>query len=188
MATSDPLSALEVPGRLVKGPTDLTGSYPYGGTELGLLRDVWWELVDVYQRHTAEEFGARVVGDLWSGEAFSLAFALRSLDDDALAAVWPNTRVGEVSQHRVLYGPGPRRPGMLTETAKAAALLFVPDDVQNHDAVLLPRALPRRDRLSRVPLYLGGEQLLGSTWLAIPGANGLAYEIGRLVDLTPLTP
>lgn len=188
MATSDPLSALEVPGRLVKDPTDLTGDFPYGGTELGLLRDVAWELVDVYQRHTAEEFGSRVMGDLWCGEAFSIAFALRSQDDDALAAIWPNTRVGAVSQHRVLYGPGSRKPGSLTETAKAAALLFVPDDLHNHNAVLLPRALPRRDRLNRVPLHLNGEQLLGSTWLAIPGANGLAYEIGRLVDLTSLTP
>lgn len=188
MATADPLSALEVPGRLVKNPTNLAGSFPYGGTELGLLKDVAWELVDVYQRHRAEEFGVAVMGDLWCGEAFSLAFALRSLDDDALAAVWPNTRVGAVSQHRVLYGPGTRKPGMLTETAKAAALLFVPDDLQNHDAVMLPRALPRRDRLSRVPLHLNGEQLLGSTWLAIPGANGLAYEVCRFVDLTSLTP
>lgn len=179
----DPLQALEVPGKLVLGPTDFTAAYPYGGTELGLVKDAAWELVDVYQRVRAEEFGVAVVGDLWCSEAFSIAFALRGRDDAVLDAVWPNTRVGEVSQRRVLYGPGPRRPGALTETAKAAALLFVPDDALNHDAVWLPRALPRRD-LRRVPLHLGEEQLLGCVWLAIQGANGLAYEVCRLADLT----
>lgn len=183
---SEPLEALEVPGRLVLGATNLAGSFPYGGTELGMVRDLSWVLVDVYQRTRAEELGVAVVGDLWCGEAFSIAFALRGFNDTAKAAVWENSRVGAVSQHRVVYGPGARRPGARTESSKASALLFVPDDLLNHDAVVLPRALPRRDPVNRVSLRLRDEHLVAMTWLAIPGSNGLAYEIGRMADLTAL--
>lgn len=187
MASADPLQALEVPGRVYRGVTGFSAA-PYGGTELGLLLDVRWELVDVFLRHRAEEFGAAVVGGLYAGEAFSLAFAIRSLDDDALVSAWPNSRVGAVSGHRVFYGPGAVRPGALVESSsRTTSLLFVPDDAQNHDAVILPRAVPRRDPIQTAPLRVGSELVTGMTWLALPGANGLAYEIGRLPDLTALS-
>ena len=187
MAAADPLQALRVPGKIYAGVTSLT-SAPYGGTELGLLKDVAWSLSQVYLRTRAEEFGQAVVGLGFYGEAFSLAFALRSVDNDALAKLFLNTREGAVSQNRVVFGghttSGDKRPGTLVETALATALLFVPDDVDGQDAVWLPRAVPRPDRLNGVPLHLDGEHLIGSTWLALPGSNGRPYEIGRLVDLT----
>lgn len=184
MAAADPLQALRVPGRVVKGVTSFSGSFPYGGTELGQLLDVAWALTQIVQRTRAEELGAQVVGLGFYGEAFAVSFGLRSLDDDAIAAVFLNTRAGTVSQHRVIYGPGTNRPGTLIETVLATNLLFVPDDVDNHPCVWLPRAVPKPDRLERVPLHLDGEHVIGSTWLALPGSNGKAYEIGRLVDLT----
>lgn len=187
MATpdNDPLQALETPGRIVKDPTSFSGSFPYGGTELGLVRDVAWTLTEVRTRVRAEELGVAVVGDLFAGEAFVLAFALRGQDDDAKAAVWPNTRVGARTQRRVLYGPGTRKPGALVENYAACALLFVPDDPE-HDAVILPRAIPRRTE-APVTCHLGAEKLQLVSWLALPGANGLAYEVGPMADFTSLT-
>lgn len=188
MATADPLQALRVPGRVYAGVTDLTAAAPYGGVELGLLRDVAWSLSQVYLQTRAEEFGNAVVGLGFYGEAFALSFALRSLDDDAVQRLFMNTREGAISQHRVVFGGhttnGDRRPGTLVESVLATPIVFVPDDVDGHPAVWLPRAVPRPSRLDGVPLHLDGEHLIGCTWLALPGANGRPYEIGRLVDLT----
>lgn len=187
MATpdNDPLQALETPGRIVRNPTSFDGSFPHGGTELGLVRDVAWQLVEVRQRIRAEELGQVVVGDLMAGEAFVLTFALRGQDDDAKAAIWPNTRVGAKSQKRILYGPGTVKAGHLAESTLACSLLFVPDNPE-HDAVILPRAIPRRSD-SPVFVEVGSEKLKLVSWLALPGANGLAYEVGPMVDFTSLT-
>lgn len=185
MATpeNDPLQALETPGRLVRNPTSFTGSFPYGGTELGLVRDVAWVLTETRSRITAEEYGCQVVGDLITSESFSVSFAMRGSDDDALAAIWPNSAAGTKSQRRVLSGA--RHHGKLVENTLACALLFVPDNPE-HPAVILPRAVPRRGS-EPVACRLGQERLLITTWLALPGANGLPYQVGPMVDFTALT-
>lgn len=185
MAAAHPLSILgAVPGRVLKGITGFTSAPDYGGTNLGDLKRCRWRRTEVRKRHTAEEFGGRVMGAIVLGEAFSLVFALRGLDDDAAAALFPLTRVGAKSQKRVIYGG--TRGGALVETTQAVALMFVPDDVQNHPAVLLPRAIPWPDPITEADLHLEGEHLIGSSWLALPGANGLPYEVGPLVDFTAL--
>lgn len=187
MASANPLAILgAVPGRLLKSVTGFTSSPDYGGTNLGDVKGCRWRRREVRKAHTAEELGGAVVGGIFLREVVSLAFALRGLDDDLVAATYPNTRVGAKSQKRVIYGPGATKEGTLVEVSQATALMFAPDDVQNHPAVLFPRAIPWPDALTEADLHLDGEHLLGSSWLALPGSNGLAWEVGPLVDFTAL--
>lgn len=187
MAAADPLAILgAVPGRLLKSVTGFTSAPDYGGTNLGDVKGCRWRRRQVNRAVTAEEKGGAVVGGVFLREVVSLAFAIRGSDDDMLAATYPNTRVGAKSQKRIVYGPGTATPGTLIETSQAVSIAFVPDDVQNHPALIFPRAIPWPDPITEADLHLDGEHLLGSAWLALPGSNGLAYERGPLVDFTAL--
>lgn len=186
MGTASDLQALEAPGRLFYGVDNLAASEPFGGVELGLTRGAEWRRFDVRVRHTAQELQTRVVGSLFSSEGFALSFLLRGMDDDAISKRYPNTSAGAISQHRVIYGPGGVDgvgPGKLFEGAGETALLFLPDDVQNAPAALLRRSMFWPDE-EAVPLSLGDELVIPTTFIALPGPGGRAYEIARFADLS----
>lgn len=188
MAAADPLGAMKVTGSLVWNPTSL--AVAHGGTVLGLVRDVAWTYQAHRRLHTAEELRVRVVSAIYGQEEVSLAAALRGLDDDAVSATAPLSAAGAVTGHRVQSGPGrtadtSQLPCGHHAEVDAAPLLFLPDDVDNHPAVVFPRAFARQLEDPR-SLVLDGEYLTLVRFRAIPGANGHAYQVGRLADLTAL--
>lgn len=189
MAAADPLKALKVPGTLVWNPTSL--AVAHGGTVLGLVRDVAWVYQAHRRLHTAEELRVRVVSAIYGQEEVSLAAALRGLDNDAVEVTAPLSAAGATTGHRVQSGPGrtndtPNLPHGHHVEVDAAPLLFLPDDTANHPAVVFPLAMPRQLEDPR-SLTLDGEYLTLVRFRAIPGANGHAYQIGRLADLASLS-
>lgn len=184
---NDPLLVLgEVPGAMIMDPVVFDPAVPnLGGKLLGVVELAQYVRFEVRLHHTAEEFGARVMGEGYYGERLSLAFGLRSLDDDALGAIYPNWVIGDVTQKGGLEYPGAVTEGTLMEEDRQHSLVFYPLAIDDHPCVWLPRALPRPDPGIPKTLNLGGRLVYTSTWWGIEGDNGKAYEVKRLFDLTP---
>lgn len=191
MAAADPLNALEVPGRLIvelAGQTlDKTLAYPFGGTDMGLVKDVVWQRIATLEQVPAEGDGGAappigIVDTQYLGEAWLIVFALRGADDDAAGVIWPNTSVGVIAKRVGILGEGTILPGQLLSTI-AVPVLFVPDDVQNHQAVFLPLAIPEVAEDLEVQLAHSKERLLIAKFRAIPEATKVP-QIQLLEDMT----
>ncbi len=192
MPAADPLSALEVPGKLIvelAGQTlDETAAYPYGGTDLGLIKDVAYQIVTSRDELPGEEYGGGdgppvgVFDVQYLGQAWLIAFALRGWQNEAHATLWPNTSVGTLGGRRGVLGEGSVLPGHLRGAA-AVPLLFVPEDVANHNAVFLPLAIPEVARDLTVALAHRNEHLILAGFRAIFEATKVP-QIQLLEDMS----
>jgi len=176
MATRDPLKALRVPGRVCINPTDNPpGSsvpFPFGGIELGLVRDVVLRRRERRFSNTAEEFGGEPAEELYLGETWDLLFALRGFDNDAIQTLFPNTTAHALSGQRGIVHPGSnRREGSAWSTASAVRLLFAPDEPLSHPGVYFRSAIPLVAEELELPLSrnpdAGGELLIAVAFRAL---------------------
>ncbi len=146
MASTDLPSVLQVPGRLVVAPTNLSAAYPYGGTELGAVHRIAVRRVAASFDVMATEYGGAVVETIQGGENWALAATLRQYDDDAVSTVFPNTALGTTTKRRAVKhwadAASPVRPGSLV-SSRAVKLLFAPYDVDRHRALRHDRRLLR---------------------------------------------
>jgi hypothetical protein len=146
VATSDLHQVLQVPGRLCINPTSLTSAFPHGGTALGTVHQVGVQIASGFFDVTAEEFGDQVVESIFTGEQWGLAAVLRQFDEDAIAAVFPNTTTGTTSKRVTVRhwsdASSPNRPGHKL-SGRSVKLLFSPLDSDRNRAVIFYRALPR---------------------------------------------
>ena len=189
MSTPSALQALHNVGRLsaaLEGQTfNFSSAYPHGGTALGLVRDVQLRRTEGRELIVAEEFGVEVVDELYTGEAWLLAFALRGYDNDAVGALFPNTSTGSKAKRKGIVYPGDTvSPGTL-KAASAVSVLFTPDDAANHPAVYLPNAIPEISEELEVNLGRSSEWLMTCGFRALrAGATaGKAIQIQLLEDL-----
>lgn len=133
-----------IPGKLVKDPTNLAAAYPYGGTELGLTAAVLFKPGVMSRQHGAEEFGGAYIENTFIGEVALLSCTLRGFDADALGRVFPNVSTGSVTGRAGIDGrvsAGGNLPGYRMSN-KAMKLLWVPDDIDECEALLLYSAIP----------------------------------------------
>ena len=190
MSSPSPLQAFHCVGKLsalAEGQTyDFDTAYPHGGTALGLVRDVQLRRTEGRQTITAEEFGVEVVDEVYTGEAWILAFALRGWDSDAILEVFPNTNLGISSKFRGVDYPGTTtKPGAL-RSGSATKVLFTPDDTANHPAVYMPNAIPELAEDLTISLGRTEEVLMACGFRALrDGATaGRAVQIRLLEDLS----
>ena len=192
MGSPDPLSALEVPGRLsveLAGQTfDKTAAWPHDGTGLGSVKDVVWNRVVNRDELEGEEYGGGdgppvgVFDVHYLGEAWLIVFALRGWDNDAASALWPNTSTGTLGGRVGILGEGSVLPGHL-RAASALPLLFTPLDQANHNAVFLPLAIPEIARDLSVDLAHKKEHLILAGFRWIPEATRVP-QVQLLEDMT----
>jgi hypothetical protein len=183
MATEDLGRLLRVPGKLVKDPSNLGTTFPYGGTQLGAVEDVVVRPRRSSLEITGEEFGPEVLDVLNLGEAWTLGCLLRGFDADALALAFLSTAAGTSGQKVVNY-PGSFRAGTLA-SASSCVLLFAPDDPLLHPAVLFRRALVRLDQSAALTKAIRDEGVLALIANAIRPADGdNAVSWGLLEDLS----
>ena len=190
MAAPSALQALHNVGKLsaaLEGQTyNFTTAYPHGGTALGLVRDIKLQRTEGRELIIAEEFGVEVVDEVYTGEAWLLAFALRGFDDDALGAIFPNTATGTLAKKKGIVYPGTDVvPGNL-RSGGAVKVLFTPDDTANHHAVYLPNAIPEIAEELEIPLGRSNELLVLCGFRALRDAAtaGRAIQVQLLEDLT----
>ena len=183
MAVEDLGRFLRVPGKLVANPTNFAGAFPYGGTQLGAVREVAVRPRRAHEALTAEEYGAEVVEVVDLGESWVLAASLRGFDDDAVSAVFAATALGASSGHKVVDYPGSFQAGV-ARSASAIGLLFAPDDPLRYPAVWFPAALPVVDASAELTLQLNEEGVVGVVFYATRrAADKRAAQVGLLEDL-----
>ena len=186
---SKPLNnLLHSPGRLCTDPTDLSIAYPHGGTALGIIRSVAVEPGFHVYMIKAEEYASAVVEAVLLGESYVLSLIIRGIDDPTVKAMYPNTRVGAVTGHRVIESPDPRsdtafRAGRRLSD-RAVTLFFSPDDQTEGRAVLMHKAMPMLEEAAELSLTTKDEYELAAVWHTIPIEAGKApYQEGLIQDI-----
>lgn len=187
MSTPYARNVVRAPGRLVLNPTDLTAAYPYGGTELGVVRDLLFRPGIEVERLIAEEWKT-AVASIVKAEYAVLAGVLRSWDDDMLNMLFPNVSTGSVTGKKMVEGlanSGNRTAGY-DMAAKAGKVLFVPDARNDGQFLVLYRAIPVVDQAAQLSFQIGEEYGLAFMFEAVPDHNGRTYRIALKDDLEGL--
>jgi hypothetical protein len=173
------------PGFLVMNPTNLSAAYPYGGTELGVLKACVFRPGAQTRLHPAEEWGGVVVEATNYGYQPVFAAVLRSWDKDMLAKAFPNTAEGAVSQERVIrHTPNSgNRPGYRLSNV-GFKLLWAPEDTVQGRGLILYNALPAVEEAAEMAHSMEDEFGIGVVFYGSPDATGRVFEQGKLSDLT----
>jgi len=184
LAANDISGVLRISGRVAISPTDFSGSFPFGGTEIGSVGSV----VSVPGNFSAviegEEFGGHVLDTVISTRGYIVAFMLRTYDDDAWSTVFPFTEAGGVSgKTLVRVNPTTSRPGSLG-SAQAVSLLFYPDNPLHHPALYFKKAIPEIDEAAELASDLRTEFQVPAIFRAIPPASGDTAQQGLFEDFT----
>lgn len=177
-------AALSVPTRLVVAPTNLAAAYPYGGTSIGLVRDVVLEVQSADLEVTAEEFGQEVVDVVDGGESWKIRAAVRGWSRAAHDALFLEASTSSTTGKPLAVAPATNRRAGRLRSSDAVVLLAVPHDPTRHPAILFRSAIPRRAAPLLVEFGLSTELLWGVSWTAIRDAAGAAAQIGLLEDLS----
>lgn len=184
MAAGNPVRVIRAPGRLVVNPTDLTTSYPYGGTEVGLTKTVAVKPLGDPYRVMSE--GRGEITDYLEGDTrWVVGFYLRGFDDDALLLLHPDfAEVGEITGHTSFRVPARGVPGA-SALPRARKLLYVPDDPINVPAVAIFRGIPDFDNGAEISFQRKQEFGMAMAVECLRDSANRILEIGRLADMPP---
>lgn len=174
MSTSLARNILRIPGRLVKNPTDMTAVFPYGGTELGVFRDMWWSIGIKSERLVPEDIKAGVAHIVTEFEPVA-SCCLRSWDNDFIASVFMNAQTdsfGEVGDAGKVQGT--RRAGFDLADLNFK-LLFAPLAEDFHRFLYFPNAIPLIDETQQIRLSLAEEFGIVVLFSAAPDSQGRTH-------------
>lgn len=187
MSSPNVVNIIRVPGRLIANPANLTTPPNYGGTMLGIHRDLEIHFEAKHYFVKAEEWGQCPVELVYCGQAAHLKGFARGVDKDALAALWPYSTPGgggdTVISDTPVGNTGNTRAGTLMSTF-ALKLLFAPLDNTNHPFVVLYKAVPTIPENAFFPLTRSEEIAFPFAFRAIPDSSGRAYAIGKATSIS----
>lgn len=174
-----------VPGRICVGPTDLSTDYPHGGTALGEVADAVCTLDAPVEVLTAEEWGNEPHGAIAGGEAWSMAFLLRSWDLAAYSRFFLNTAAGTTSGHPLVESPGTNRAGY-NYASRAAVFCFSPFDTEGDPFVVFYAGMPMVKETADLHFHLGSENdrlMVPAVIVATRDSSDRIMKAGRQVDI-----
>lgn len=143
MAAGRSARTLRGPGRLIVNPTDsdLSGTYPYGGTEVGKTRGVTWAPLGQYFRVECEATG-EASDILEPNQRWIFSCFMRGWDDDAVRLMLARGYTEDtVSQHAALSAPADVLPGQ-SAMSRAVVLVYVPEEPTRTPGLVLYSAIP----------------------------------------------
>ena len=133
------------PGRLVKDPTNLSTTFPYGGTSLGMTESgIILNRPDNFQILTTEESGQKPVKVLHIGEQLYIQCELVEWNDtviDLFANGYTTTGTTSGLKNFTWPGDGTMYAGK-DLSANAIKLMFAPEDTTNNKVMLARKAVP----------------------------------------------
>ena len=185
MGTPDARQALKVPGRLCWNPTDLTGTYPFGGTALGLMRGHELEILPRRHPLTAEERGGMTVDHVYLGDEYRFAAILLAWDLDLVPALMLDGDVGGTTGQASLAPnvvTGSSVPGSLL--SDQSGVLYFSPNADQHPGVLFYRALPMFADRGSVSFNLAREFGIPYVWHATPDDTGRTVAVELRQDMT----
>lgn len=184
MATPATRHVRKIPGRLIKDPTNLSAASPYGGTVLGLVRQIYFRPRSTHRPIEAEEWGNLVVDVVHGGVSCVMACVLRGYDNDALTSIFLDTATGTPSREKVVrFRADNGRAGTLL-SAKSMKLLFEPEAPIRHRAIIIREAVPVVMDDTEMALDMTEELGIPVMWYGAPDSSGRVAEIARIGDLS----
>lgn len=181
MATPNLGGILRLRGRLVKNPTTLAGSFPFGGTPLGLTRNAIFRYGTKTTDVVAEEFGGKVIEKVFVTDMAVFAAVMRDYDVDMIKTIFPSVPIGSLVRHVKTDR------GSLV-SPRAFKLLFVPLAETAHPYILIYKALPALEETAELQLNAGVEIGVAAMFTAIPDDDttppGKLYEIGTKSEIS----
>lgn len=177
MAAPDPDKSKRVHGQLILNPTDLSASFPYGGTQLGSISSFYFIPGQRTVRLKAKEKGrtalmVHVEDDLTAG------FVLREQSDDAMSYAFPGTTDG-ASAKLVNF------PTKLSGTELTGnKLLFAATNVSENYSLLIYNAVVEFDATNRIRLSALKETVIPILVTGMEDGSGRIAKWGLLEDFT----
>lgn len=187
MVAGNVSSVIRNAGKLVIGPTDLTAADPYGGTEIGLMNAAVLTPLGVPRVIWNEGLGEPT--DILEGSNDHLFTCfLRGADDNVKTLLLKGWRsAGSVTQHGVITGPSSRTPGQSMIDHSNVVLLFVPENLIDHDAMIMYRAIPWWTESAEIAFQKREEFGIPLSFRLLRNAASPqphTFQIGRLPDLS----
>lgn len=184
MVAGNAIDAKRAPGRLVVNPTAsfVSGSFPYGGTEIGRARDC--AILPVGSAYRIESEGLGEASDvLESPNRAVVAFFLRGFDDDAVETLFAGGYSAGADSLRARWDmPGNRSPGQ-SAIGREVSVLFVPDNPAAVPGWLAYRAIATFQDSSEIPFMRSEEMGLPVTLECLRDAQDRIIQVGRITDL-----
>ncbi len=174
---------LRAPGTIVINPTEaLTGTYPFGGTEVGKANLCALQPMEEQLRLVWE--GTGETGEILEGpNRWIFACFLRGWDDEAIRLLMPDGwSIGDRSQHSVFSAPGLNLAG-LSALSRAVKLLYVPEDPVHVPAILIYSAVPDWQNGAELAFRRSDELGLPMSFECVRDVESRILKVGRLVDL-----
>ena len=176
---------IRAPGKIIAAPTSLTAGATgeYGGSIIGTTRAV--ALVPLGTPFQVECEGLGEFSDVLEGNNRYIAnFFLRGWDQMAVAKLLAGGySAGSVTKNAVWKEPGTKTPGQ-SAIGRALVWLFVPDDVDNHPALIIRSGIPDFADGAEMAFQRGEEFGLNMTIECIRDGSGNILDLGILADLS----
>ena len=182
MAAGDAARVIRAPGRIVIGPTNLSTTYPYGGTEVG--KSNLCAVLPIGTPFRVECEGLGEASDILEpNNHYVFACFLRGWDNDAVQQLLAGGyNAGATTQHAFFDVPQ-NVPGA-SSIGRAVILLYVPDDLVHTPAVLIYRGIPDWSEGSELSFQRGSDLGIPLAVDCLRDANANMLRIGRLADLS----
>ena len=181
MALPDLTKIRRFRGRIVANPTNLSVAFPHGGTALGLTRTGEFRFNPQIGWITAEEYGNKKVDGVFAGEDVLFAAVMRNFDADMINTVFPNTVAGSGGTRVIRHRKTDR--GLLL-AKNAVKLLFAPLATDDHEHILIYRAIPFVELAAKLQLSANVEGSVAVAFYGTIDDSDRVYDIGRKADLT----
>jgi len=165
---------IQVSGLLFLNPTSLATEGGWG-TKLGYT-SAGVKIAPEYhvERNTTEETGEEVTHKFYIGSSPKMLCELRSWDEPLIDFLFPG--LGATNKVRI---PGGILPGAdLTSSTYSKALLFVPDDTDNHPIALFQKASPNLITTANILFNHSKEAVFPAVFDGLrktSDADGIAY-------------
>ena len=176
---------IRAPGTVIAAPTSLTAGATgeYGGKIIGTTRAVALAPLGTPYRIECEGLGE--YSDVLEGDnRYVVSFFLRGWDKDAVANLLSaGYAEGSVTKNAVWTEPGAKTAGM-SAFARALVWLFVPDDTNNHPALLLRAGFPDFAEGAELALQRTEEFGINIAIECLRDSNGKILDLGQLADLS----
>lgn len=190
MSTGYARDIRSIPGRLVANPTDLSAAYPYGGTELGIVRSIAVDLSLRVRFVQSEAAGGGPLRKLRLGQASALTAVLRTWDADMVATLFPNTQIEDGLPVQINSDrPGSGETGDFDRIGTwgdddEIVLLFAPFAPLTHEAFIMYRASPHTEEAAKMQLSLTKEIGLAVAFMGLTDDSGRRHRHALLEKLS----
>ena len=176
---------IRAPGTVIAAPTSLTAGATgeYGGKIIGTTRAVALAPLGTPYRIECEGLGE--YSDVLEGDnRYVISFFLRGWDKSAVSSLLAaGYAEGGTTKNAVWTEPGTKTAGM-SAYVRALVWLFVPDDTNNHPALIIRAGIPDFAEGAEIALQRTEEFGINIAIECLRDSNDKILDLGHLADLS----